>query len=238
MDLSAVEARILGCLIEKEITTPQQYPLSANALLLACNQSSNREPVVDYSEADLTLGLDALRDRRLVRFVLPSHGRSVVRYRHVLDEMLELDRSSLSILAHLLLRGPQTLGELRSRTARLFAFGSTVEIERVLDQLAGRKEPLVERADRRPGQKEDRWAEVLTGRAGGGVAPAVPALDIPPEANGLVGLREIELHRPIGEPSTAPTRAGESWWDELDQLKADVAELRAELEELRSSLGG
>ena len=113
--LSAPQGRIVGSLIEKQLVTPQQYPLTLNALVLACNQASNRDPVVAYTEEQVVGALDELKERRLVRFVLPSHGRSVVRYRHVLDEAFGVDAPQLAILAMLLLRGPQTVGELRTR---------------------------------------------------------------------------------------------------------------------------
>src|SRR5665213_4401191 len=121
-ELPADEVRVLGSLIEKRLTTPQQYPLTLNALVLACNQTSNRDPVVHYDESVVESALSQLKDQRLVRFVLPSHGRSVVRYRHVLDEVLGVDDRQLALLAVLLLRGPQTVGELRTRTERMVDF--------------------------------------------------------------------------------------------------------------------
>ncbi len=122
MQLSPECARVLGSLVEKGLATPQQYPLTINALQSACNQTSNREPVVDYDETTVLAALDELKDQKLVRFVLPSHGRSVVRYRQVLDETLGLDARQCAILAVLLLRGPQTIGELRIRTERMARF--------------------------------------------------------------------------------------------------------------------
>ena len=133
---------MLGSLVEKGLTTPQQYPLTINALLAACNQTSNREPVVSYDEATVQSALDELRERRLIRLVLPSHGRSVVRYRHVLDEASGLDDRQCAILAVLLLRGPQTVGELRTRTERMAHFDGLAEVQHELDLLHGRDEPL------------------------------------------------------------------------------------------------
>src|ERR1700722_5530568 len=124
MKLSAQEARVLGSLVEKELTTPQQYPLTLKSLVGACNQATNRDPVVDYGEGTVMSVLNALKERRLVRFVLPSHGRTAVRYRHVLGEALALDQRQCALLAVLLLRGPQTIGELRSRTERMADFDS------------------------------------------------------------------------------------------------------------------
>src|SRR5579875_2465837 len=128
MNLDTVEGRVVGSLIEKQLTTPQQYPLTLNGLTLACNQTSNREPVVSYTEAEVQEALDRLREKGLIRKVLPSHGRSVVRFRHVLDERLALDARQLALLGGLLLRGPQTVGELRTRTDRMASFASTEEV--------------------------------------------------------------------------------------------------------------
>ena len=145
MQLEPVEGRAVGSLIEKQLTTPQQYPLSLNSLTLACNQTSNRDPVVDYSEADVQAALDSLKPKGMVRFVLPSHGRSVVRYRHVLDEKLALDARQLALVGVLLLRGPQTVGELRTRTERMADFDGISAIESDLDGLTRWEDPLVVR---------------------------------------------------------------------------------------------
>lgn len=172
MALDAVQGRILGSLVEKELATPQQYPLTANALLLACNQTSNREPVMLLTESEVQQALDQLKGERLVRFVFPSHGRSVIRYRHVLDEALGLEEQQRALLGVLLLRGPQTVGELRARTERLAAFDRLQDVEVELDALAARSEPLVERLPRRPGQKEERYRQLLAAEgtgAGAGV---------------------------------------------------------------------
>src|SRR6202167_2782713 len=133
MQLSPECARVLGALVEKGLATPQQYPLTINALQSACNQTSNREPVVSYDETTVLAALHELKDQRLVRFVLPSHGRSVVRYRHVLDEALGLDPRPCAILAVLLLRGAQTTGELRIRTERMTRFDGLHGVEHELD---------------------------------------------------------------------------------------------------------
>ena len=173
MELSPECARVLGALIEKGLATPQQYPLTINALQAACNQTSNREPVADYDESTVLVALDELKDRKLGRFVLPSHGRSVVRYRQVLDETLALDARQCAVLAVLLLRGPQTIGELRIRTERMAQFDSLDEIQHELDLLGGREEPLAANIGRRPGQKEERWATLL-------VATPDPSITAPP----------------------------------------------------------
>ncbi|MHB8219213.1 MAG: YceH family protein [Acidimicrobiales bacterium] len=231
MILSSVGARILGSLVEKQLTTPQQYPLTGNALLLACNQASNREPVVMYSDDELSAGLDELRQQHLVRFVLPSHGRSVVRYRHVLDEVLGIDETSLALLAVLVLRGPQTPGELRTRTGRMVTFANLEEVERHLAELSERDEPLVRCIGRRPGQKEDRWVDLL--HAGSNPVVVSPDQSVQPEAGSLGA----------ASSHAAPFQGGSLedtgvWWAELDKLKAEVHDLREAVDELRSSLGG
>src|ERR1700735_2432442 len=162
MELSSVEARVIGSLGEKQLTTPQQYPLTINALILACNQTSNRDPVVTFDEDTVEAALSSLREAGLLRLVHPSHGRSATRYRQVLDERFGLDARSLSILTVLLLRGPQTIGELRTRTDRMADFSSLEDVERELERLAEGDEPLVGRLPRRPGQKAERWAENLS----------------------------------------------------------------------------
>ena len=159
MQLSAEEGRIIGSLVEKQLTTPQQYPLTLNALVMACNQSSNREPVVSYSEHVVEVAVTALRDAGLVGFMYPSHGRTVTRYRHVLSERLGLDERELALVAVLLLRGPQTAGELRARTERMAPFDGIGAVDADLERLSTRQEPLVLRLARRPGQKEERWVQ-------------------------------------------------------------------------------
>src|ERR1700723_43515 len=157
MELSPVEARVIGSLGEKQLTTPQQYPLTINALVQACNQTSNRDPVVTYDDGTVEAALPSLREASLLRLVHPSHGRSATRYRQVLDERFGLDARSLSILAVLLLRGPQTIGELRARTERMADFDSLEAVEHELEFLARVEEPLARSLGRRPGQKEVRW---------------------------------------------------------------------------------
>jgi uncharacterized protein len=217
MELSPEGARVLGSLVEKALTTPQQYPLTINALQSACNQTSNREPVVTYDDTTVLAALDALKDQKLVRFVLPSHGRSVVRYRQVLSEALGLDAPQCAILGVLLLRGPQTVGELRIRTERMARFESLDEVEHELELLCSREDPLVHNVGRLPGQKEERWATTLCA-APAPPAPAVPGSD--------------EVARTTGRP--VPDGLGA----ELAELRSEVAALRAEIQELRASLGG
>ncbi len=163
MRIGPVEGRIIGSLIEKQLATPAQYPLTLNSLLSACNQSSNRDPVVSYDERTLDAALVSLKEAGLVRFVHPSHGRSVIRYRQVLDEKLGLDELRLALVGVLLLRGPQTVGELRARTERMARFDGIAAVEADLEALTRGSDPLVLRLPRRPGQKEERWVQLLSG---------------------------------------------------------------------------
>ncbi|TML13811.1 MAG: DUF480 domain-containing protein [Actinobacteria bacterium] len=160
MDADAVEIRVLGCLIEKQRTTPDAYPLSLNSLRLACNQTTNRDPVVVYEEREIKAALDRLSNRGWTRFASGASSRAL-KYRHLFDEALSLSGEEISLLGVLMLRGPQTVGELKQRSERLHRFASTAEVAQSLDGLAGRE--LVVRLDRRPGQKEERWAHLLGG---------------------------------------------------------------------------
>lgn len=160
MLLSPEEARLLGSLAEKELATPQQYPLTENSLVLACNQSTGRNPVVSYDQSIVRPALISLREQGLVRDVRRPGERSI-KHRHQLDEVLDLDRGALAVLAVLLLRGPQTVGELRTRTDRMHRFDSRQQVQAVLDDLAGRDDPIVEPMARQPGQKEARWTHLL-----------------------------------------------------------------------------
>ena len=158
MDADAVEIRVLGCLIEKQRTTPDQYPLSLNALRLACNQATNRDPVVEYDESTIRAALDRLSNRGWTRLASGAGSRAV-KYRHLLDQALSLSDEEISVLTVLMLRGPQTLGELKQRTERLHHFASLDDIAQTLDTLARRE--LAARLGRRPGQKEDRYEQLL-----------------------------------------------------------------------------
>jgi uncharacterized protein len=163
VDLSAVELRVLGCLIEKQRTTPDVYPLSLNALRSACNQSTNRDPVVDYDEPTIRSALDELGRRGWTRLA-SGPGSRTAKFRHLLPEALELSEAEISLLAVLMLRGPQTLGELKLRTERLHGFDSLADVEATLQGLIGRE--LAVRLPRRPGQKEERYAHLLGGEDG------------------------------------------------------------------------
>jgi uncharacterized protein YceH (UPF0502 family) len=160
MDADAVEMRVLGCLIEKQRTTPDAYPLSLNSLRLACNQATARDPVVAYEEHEIKAALDRLSNRGWTRLASGASSRAL-KYRHLLDEALELSGPELSLLAVLLLRGAQTVGELKQRSERLHRFASIPEVAQTLDVLAQRE--LVEQLERRPGQKDERWRQLLGG---------------------------------------------------------------------------
>ena len=153
MDADAIELRVLGCLIEKQRTTPEAYPLSLNALRLACNQSTNREPVVEYDEPTIRAALDRLARKRWSRLA-SGPGSRAAKFRHLFDEALALSSEEIALLCVLMLRGPQTPGELKQRTPRLHEFESLDEIEQTLGGLIERE--LVARLPRRPGQKEQR----------------------------------------------------------------------------------
>ena len=160
--LNEIEARVIGCLIEKELTTPEYYPLTLNALVAACNQKTNRDPVVAYDEQTVQKALDDLRERNLAYVFYGSTSR-VPKYKHILDKVYELERSEVSIICVLLLRGAQTIGELRGRTDRLYDFSGLGEVQETLDNLMRRDEPLVVKLERQPGQKEVRYAHLLSG---------------------------------------------------------------------------
>lgn len=246
MHLSLEQGRVIGCLIEKQLTTPQQYPLSLNALVTACNQTSNRDPVVCYDDGAVQRALASLKDAGLVHFVYPSRGGSATRYRHVLAEHLGLDQPALGLVASLLLRGPQTAGELRSRTERMASFIDIDAVITELERMGDRAEPLVMRLPRRPGQKEERWVQLLTpdaptcadtygGPAGGMGADRAPDLEARPHT----------LARPVdvADGPGGPTAAYEppdhlatelsSLFDEVTALRAEVAALRAVVEQLQ-----
>lgn len=162
MELTDNEARVLGCLIEKEITTPDYYPLSLNALVAACNQSSNRNPVVHLDESTVAEAADTLREKKLVHLVARGESR-VNKYRHVLYEAMNLGRPEIATICVLMLRGPQTIGEIRTRSNRLYDFTSLEQVETTLNGLMTAEPALVARLARQTGQKEVRYAHLLSG---------------------------------------------------------------------------
>jgi uncharacterized protein YceH (UPF0502 family) len=198
--LTAVEARVLGSLLEKEVTVPATYPLTMKALVSACNQSSSRDPLMDLSEADVDAAVDALKAHKLVRKVLPSHGNRSVKFRQVAVEVLTVDEPQRAILTVLLLRGPQTPQELRTRTERLHPFADVEAVEATLADMAGWGDPLVRLLPRRPGQRDARWAHLLSGepdlsapepaapsRAAAPAAPSAPPPPAPEPVHGPLG---------------------------------------------------
>jgi len=177
--LTVIEGRVLGCLLEKERTTPDQYPLSLNALVLACNQSTARDPLMTIDPHDVEAAITTMKANGLARLVHPSHGRSVTRYRQVADEHFRWMPEQAAVIAVLLLRGPQTVAELRARTERQHAFRTPEEVEDTLRALASGDEPLVALLERAPGQKELRWRQLLAEEA---EPPARHAAASPPGA--------------------------------------------------------
>jgi uncharacterized protein YceH (UPF0502 family) len=218
VELGSPETRVLGCLLEKQLATPNVYPLTLNSLVAACNQTSNRDPVVSYSEADVAGALAALREKGVARVVYGS-GQRAEKYRHVLDEVWGLDDQHRAVLGVLMLRGPQTVGELRVRTDRLARFDSLAEVEQVLRLLASREEPLARRLERAPGQKEARWVELFSGEAAAMDAAA-------------------RSEEGIGVPADVPSRRSapgevQDLREEVGRLREEVAALRAAVEDIR-----
>ena len=205
--LTDIEARVLGSLVEKQLTTPEYYPLTLNALVNACNQKSNRDPMVNYDETTVNQCLETLRDRNLVYVFYGSTSR-VPKYKHLLPSVYELDPAETAVIDVMLLRGPQTLGELRTRTERLHGFSGLDEIQETLDGLARRDDPLVLRLPVQPGQKEARFAHLLSG--------------------------EIDVEAFAVAQATRSTRSSVDA-ERVEKLEEEVSSLRAEVEELKKT---
>jgi hypothetical protein len=216
--LTPEEVRVAGCLVEKQMTTPDSYPLTHNALVTACNQLSNRSPVVSYDDSIVMHALAGLRAKQLAR-MLHVPGSRGPKHRHVLDETLELDRGEVALLAVLGLRGPQTVGELRSRTERMHPFASLSEVEETLERLGARPDPLVIRLERQPGQKEARYAHLLSGLAAAEEAAAATPFESAAEPVAPRAPRAA----PVDDERLAGLEA------RLAAVEADLAALRAEL---------
>ncbi|HLA96279.1 MAG TPA: YceH family protein [Pyrinomonadaceae bacterium] len=160
--LTEIETRVLGSLVEKQLTTPEYYPLTLNALTAACNQKSNRDPVMSLGETEILAAIDNLRELNLV-YLFYGSGSRTVKYKHMLPSVYDLDPQGTAVLTVLMLRGPQTIGEIRERTGRLFEFTDLNEVQTTLDELSRRDEPLLVKLERQPGQKEARFAHLLSG---------------------------------------------------------------------------
>jgi uncharacterized protein YceH (UPF0502 family) len=206
--LSDEEVRVLGALVEKEITTPDYYPLSLNALVAACNQSSNRYPVVHFDEATVENAADGLREKKLINLVARGESR-VDKYRHVLYEALNIGRPEIGALCVLMLRGPQTVGEIRTRSNRLYDFANLEQVESTLETLMKATPPLAVRLPRQPGQKEVRYAHLLSG--------------------------DVKFIEP--ESEAAPEAALEADLDRIAKLERDVEDLKRQFEEFKRQLG-
>ncbi|HJP29167.1 MAG TPA: YceH family protein [Candidatus Latescibacteria bacterium] len=210
--LNAVEERVLGCLIEKSTTTPEYYPMSLNALTNACNQKTNRNPVVEFDDKMVARALEAMRDGGLVRVVSGADQR-VPKHRHVFGEALGLSEAQLAVLAELMVRGPQTVGELRGRASRMHTFDERSQVEAVLEELLQREPAAVIQLPRQPGRKESRWSHLFAGQPAG------------------VGEEEERTLTP--DSATLEVRAEN---ERITALEATVEELRAEVTVLRQEL--
>jgi len=213
MELTSEEGRVLGALVEKQLTTPQLYPLTENALIAACNQTTNRDPVVAYDVSTVRITARGLREKGLLRMVHRTGERSD-KHQHLLDSSMSLSQGQVALLAVLLLRGPQTLAELRARSERMHTFATVARLEEELEALTDRDDPLVARLERQPGRKEARYGQLLVEVEQAQVRP--PSDQSAPQAGlTLLGIaREVEL------------------------LRAEVAELRMQVEDLRAGIEG
>jgi uncharacterized protein YceH (UPF0502 family) len=206
--LTDIETRVLGSLIEKQVTTPEYYPLTLNALTLACNQKNNRYPVTSYTENQVSDAVERLREKNLSYVFYGSTSR-VPKYKHVMPEVMHLSHPEVALMCVLMLRGAQTLGELRGNASRLHDFSSLEEVEQTLNELITRDEPLVARLPRQPGQKEGRFAHLLSG-----------------EIN-LEALAESER-----AAAAAPSRRS-NLEEKIDALAAEVEKLKEQFEQFR-----
>jgi uncharacterized protein YceH (UPF0502 family) len=224
MEPDAIEIRVAGCLIEKQRTTPDAYPLSLNALRLACNQSTNRDPVVDYDEATVAEALRRLALRGWTRLASGAGSRAR-KYRHLLPEALGVDEAELSLLGVLMLRGTQTPGELKQRSERLHPFDDLAAVQEALAGLVERG--YVARHERRPGQKEDRYEQLLGGFGGESHSDSPTAA----EGDNAGTPSAASDAAPAPEPDLVPAE------DRLTRVERELADLRSELASLREALG-
>lgn len=218
IDLNAVELRILGSLIEKEITTPEYYPLSLNALMAACNQKSNREPVMNLDETDISISIDSLREKKLVWQLSTSGGR-VPKYEHNFRSIFSFSKAETAVLCVLMLRGAQTAGEIKGRTERMYAFSSLEEVDSTLKQLIEREDgPFVKEMPRQPGKKEPRFIHLFSSEALEIAETTVPLTAEHP------GLKTGADRLSILEQEVKLLR------EELDKLRNDFNDLKHQLE--------
>jgi uncharacterized protein YceH (UPF0502 family) len=218
MVLSNTEVRILGCLIEKEMTTPDYYPLTLNALTNACNQKSNRNPVVSYEETSVVRGLESLQEKGLSEKIYKADSR-VPKYRHLFKEKLKLSRSTVAVMCVLMLRGPQTIGEIRGRSERMHKFNDLNEVEEVLNELMNKEQPMVIRLPRQAGRKENRFMHLLSGE------PDIqePEISVPEETATKQVRAENERIAKLENELAALRR-------EFDDLKKEFTDLKSQLE--------
>ena len=204
--LTETEVRVVGSLVEKQLTTPEYYPLTLNALTAACNQKSNRDPVMSLGETEIMAAVDRLRDENLV-YLFYGSGSRTVKYKHMLPSVYELDAAGTAVMAVLMLRGPQTIGEIRERSGRMHEFGDLNEVQATLDDLSRRDEPLIVKLERQPGQKEARFAHLLSG---------------PVDVTKLAAAAE------------RTSSAGSASNDRIEKLETEVERLSSELAEFKA----
>lgn len=223
--LTPEEARVLGVLVEKALTTPAQYPLSLNAVTVGCNQKSNRFPMVDYDDEIAQMALDSLRSKHCVREVFPSGGR-VIKYKHDAREAFGVETPALVVLAELMLRGPQTAGELRGRASRMHAIDTLEELGDILNGLMSREPALVVELPPAPGSRARRYAQMI--------APAAHKLDAAPIERGAASAAPTTAHAQVEPRSAPPTSAADP---RIDALEAEVADLRRAIKTLAEQAG-
>jgi uncharacterized protein YceH (UPF0502 family) len=241
IELTALEARVIGCLIEKQITTPDQYPLSLNALANACNQKSNREPVLDLDEATVQKTLDSLSKKHFV-MEKSGFGSRVPKYQHRFCNTefgtLKLDPQELAIVCELLVRGPQTPGELRTRASRMAPFAETSEVEAALARLAQRRDgPFVVRLAREPNRRDSRWAHLFSGPVADAAPAGAETEHVPAHApEQYASLKSHAEGTTVSAPEVSfPASRND---ERLAKVEQEVSALRAELEDLKRRLGG